>query len=272
MMDPIILTIPGVPVPRRRPFTEADREYLLAVYNDYAGKGRLAELAEMMGRTAQFLCRHARALGLTSYHRKRADAHLFSARISQAIAEHGHARGMAGKSHSPETKQRLSETTASRWNAMSSDEQSAFILKGLKTKRTRYGSIAPPKPRGSWKAGWREIGSCRKYYRSRWEANYARYLQWLFNKGEILDWEHEPETFWFDAIKRGVRSYLPDFRVWENDGTSKLHEVKGWMDARSHTTLKRMAKYHPGEAIVLIKEKDYRAIERSVSRLIEGWE
>lgn len=130
----------------------------------------------------------------------------------------------------------------------------------------------PGPDRERWKAGWREFGGQRVYYRSRWEANYARYLQWLVERGEILRWKHEPETFWFDAIKRGVRSYLPDFRVWELDGTSRLHEVKGWMDARSKTTLRRMAKYHPGETIVLIRERDYNEIARKVGGLIEGWE
>jgi len=124
----------------------------------------------------------------------------------------------------------------------------------------------------TWKAGWRDIGKKRKYYRSRWEANYARYLQWLLENGQIKDWDHEPETFWFEAIKRGVRSYLPDFRVVENDGTSALHEVKGWMDARSKTTIKRMAKYHPHEKLIVIREKEYNAIARKVSGIIPGWE
>ena len=91
----------------------------------------------------------------------------------------------------------------------------------------------------SCKSGWREIGGIRKYYRSRWEANYARYLEFLKVNGEIEKWEHEPETFWFEGIKRGVMSYLPDFRVTEKNGDIVFHEVKGWMDARSITKIKR---------------------------------
>lgn len=135
----------------------------------------------------------------------------------------------------------------------------------------KSGSLGSPKSkRGNWKAQWREIGGKRNYYRSAWEANYACYLQWLKERGEIQDWEHEPETFWFEAIKRGVRSYKPDFRVWENNGQSNLHEVKGWMCSRSKTTLKRMAKYHPQETIVLIQEKQYKAISKHKA-LIPGW-
>lgn len=268
----VIVTVPGAPVAKGRAFSEAERDKLRAVYNDYAGKGRLAELAAEMGRTTPFLCRQAGKLGLTRYGRKRADAPLMSARAKKLWVDHPHPRGMAGKSHTPKTKARLAVTTAAHWAAMSADEQSEHTLKGLKTKVAVYGSLAPNRPHGAWKAGWREIGGYRKYYRSRWEANYARYLQWLVGRGELLDWKHEPETFWFEAIKRGCRSYLPDFRVWELDGSSKLHEVKGWMDARSKTVLKRMKKYHPGETVVLIAEKQYREIERKLGRLIEGWE
>ena len=40
------------------------------------------------------------------------------------------------------------------------------------------------------KAGWREIGDKRCYFKSAWEANYARYLQWLKENGRIIDWEY----------------------------------------------------------------------------------
>lgn len=124
----------------------------------------------------------------------------------------------------------------------------------------------------SWKAGWREIGGIRKYYRSRWEANYARYLQWLKEHGQIESWEHEPETFWFGGIKRGCMSYLPDFRIKECDGRTVYHEVKGWMDDRSKTKLRRMAKYHPTVSLIVIDAHGYKAISKKVSTLINGWE
>jgi len=124
----------------------------------------------------------------------------------------------------------------------------------------------------AWKAGWREIGGQRIYARSRWEANYARYLQWLLGLGEIAKWEHEPETFWFLKIKRGTRSYLPDFRVTENNGSIAYYEVKGWMDPQSKTKIKRMAKYHPDVKLIVVNSKSYKALEKMVSRMIVGWE
>jgi hypothetical protein len=124
----------------------------------------------------------------------------------------------------------------------------------------------------SWKAAHRTIGGVQKYYRSRWEANYARYLEWLRARGDIQAWAHEPKTFWFEKIRRGVCSYLPDFMVTENSGAVIFHEVKGWMDARSATKLKRMAKYHPDVKIIVIDAKPYAALERALGKIIPGWE
>lgn len=110
------------------------------------------------------------------------------------------------------------------------------------------------------------------YVRSRWEANYARFLKWLQEKGEIQEWWYEPETFEFQKIKRGVRFYTPDFKIVWNDGRVEYHEVKGYMDSKSRTALKRMARYYPDVCIVVIDGKTYRDIRRRFSRLIAGWE
>lgn len=123
-----------------------------------------------------------------------------------------------------------------------------------------------------WKGGWREIGGFKKYYRSRWEANYARWLEREKQEGRIVSWAHEPKTFWFEGIKRGVNNYLPDFQVVNNDLSEEYHEVKGWMDSKSATKLKRMAKYHPDVKLVLVDTKVYRKLEKECSLTIEGWE
>lgn len=239
-----------------RLFTKEEDARLVAVYDDYAGKGRLAELAEKMGRTPEFICRQARRLGLTRRGRPRADIELFSGRASEALRRHGHPRGMLGKRHTEQMKNAASDRSFRHWHSLSEEERIAIA------------EAAPT----TWKSGWRVIGGRRKFYRSKWEANYARYLQWLLERHEIAGWEHEAETFWFDAIKRGVRSYLPDFRVAELSGRIVFHEVKGWMTPRSKTALKRMAKYHPTVEILLIEKRQYTAIKNSVARLIGGWE
>jgi hypothetical protein len=99
---------------------------------------------------------------------------------------------------------------------------------------------------------WRTICGRRLYFRSNWEYRYALYLQYLKDQGKIKEWEHEPRTFWFEAIKRGVRSYLPDFKVTSLDDTHFWVEVKGYMDAKSNTKIKRFKKYYPDEKLVVM--------------------
>lgn len=110
------------------------------------------------------------------------------------------------------------------------------------------------------------------YFRSAWEANYARYLKWLVSQGAIKSWEFEPDEFWFDKIKRGTRSYKPDFKVIENDGQVVYYEVKGYMDDKSRTQLRRMAKYYPQVKVIVIDSKCYQDIRLQASRLIPNWE
>jgi len=108
------------------------------------------------------------------------------------------------------------------------------------------------------------------YVRSKWEANYARYLNWLQAQGEIDHWEYEPDTFEF-PVKRGSRFYTPDFKVFDPDGKYEYHEVKGHMDQKSRTKLKRMAKYHPNERVLVIAKDEMKAIGKW-RRMIPGWE
>ena len=102
------------------------------------------------------------------------------------------------------------------------------------------------------KAEWVELDGKHYFFRSQWEKKYAKYLAFLKKINDIQDWDHEPYTFWFDGIKRGVVSYLPDFKVIKKDGTHYWVEVKGFMDKKSATKLKRMKKYFPEEEVRLI--------------------
>ena len=102
-----------------------------------------------------------------------------------------------------------------------------------------------------------------QFFRSAWEANIAR----LFNAMKIK-WEYEPKTFYFEKIRRGCISYTPDFYLPEYD---VWIEVKGWMDDKSRTKLKRFAKYYPNEKLELIDSKRYREIEKK-AKTLPYWE
>lgn len=141
----------------------------------------------------------------------------------------------------------------------------------LKTKMLRYGKVGFPTSNtySHAKRGYYKIGNKTMYFRSKWEANYAIYLVYLKKSGIIKKWEFEPDTFWFKSIKRGVRSYLPDFKVFNNDVTFEYHEVKGWMDKKSVTKLKRMKKYYPHIKIVLIDEPAYKELKNKLGAFLK---
>lgn len=120
-----------------------------------------------------------------------------------------------------------------------------------------------------YKGGTRE--DLGHYVRSRWEANIARYLKFLIEKGEIKKYEYEPDCFEFIKIKRGNRSYTPDFKVYLNNGKVEYWEVKGYMDKESRVKLNRMEKYYPETKIILIEKEQYKEIGKW-SRLIANWE
>lgn len=241
---------------RLHKFTEEQDAELRLRYEFHANQGTLSVLARFVGVDKTSLARRASQLGLTNPARKR-PYHVGKAgpRMRAWHQKNEHPRGMLGKTHTDEFKQAQSDKSLTRWLSMSVEERSAHA----ETSLTGH------------KAGWREIGGKRRYFRSRWEANYAYYLQWLKERGEIIEWEHEPETFWFEAIKRGCRSYLPDFRVTERGGDIRYHEVKGYLDAKSQTKLKRMKIYHPTVVLILVDGRAYRSISR-ISQLIPGWE
>lgn len=194
-----------------------------------------------------------------------------SEKAKKRLKENPHPRGMLGKKHSAETKARFSDISKKRFAEMSEDKKFEKLKKMLETK-AKNGTLVNPRIKTTWKGGWRTIGTEEKFYRSRWEANYARFLEWQKNNSAITDWKHEPRTFWFEGIKRGCVSYLPDFWVLKPDGSEEYHEVKGWMDDRSKTKLKRMKKYHPLVTLVLVDSKKYKQITGEFSHLIEGWE
>ena len=118
--------------------------------------------------------------------------------------------------------------------------------------------------------GWRVIGGKKIYCRSRWEANFARALE--YQKGvNLIDWFYEPETFWFMEIKRGVRSYKPDFKILDYYGDHYWVEVKGYYDSKSLTKIKRFRKYYPNEKLIVVDKKWFNN-NTHLSRVIEGWE
>jgi len=118
------------------------------------------------------------------------------------------------------------------------------------------------KPFGNVKRGTYDINGKKIFFRSKWEANYALYLDFLIKQKEIKKWEYEPKKFIFEQIQSGTRSYTPDFKIIKNNNNIEWHEVKGHMTASGKTKIKRFKKYYPEEKLILIEEEEYNAIKK----------
>jgi len=267
----------GISIPTKK-FTEHEIARVQEVYTEgfTSGDGKLDALCRELNRQKTSICRKAKSLKLTNTKRLNSEKKSKEqATITKKwMKENEHPQGMKGKKHSKETKKIIGERSVESQNSFSSEKREKITTKILQTRLKKYGTLAPA-PEGnvkvSWKQGWRTIGGKKKYFRSRWEANYARWLEWRKQNGEILEWEHEPETFWFEKIKRGARSYLPDFKVIKLDGSHEWHEVKGWMDQRSKTKIKRFRKYYSKEKLEIFDAKWFKR-NKNLAYLIKEWE
>lgn len=145
----------------------------------------------------------------------------------------------------------------------------------------------------------RPVGARGIKFRSKAEANYAAYLEWLKTGGHIVDWKYEPVEMWFtpnpppirkgrkratvwsnpahlglSGISKGRVTYVPDFFVDERACgamASYYVEVKGYMDARSKTTLARARRYFPGVRIDVVDSRQMATLNRAVGGIVPGW-
>lgn len=125
----------------------------------------------------------------------------------------------------------------------------------------------PPKAAASGKR--EDIGV---YVRSAWEANIYRMLQWRKMLEEIRDFSYEEREYSF-PVKRGTRFYLPDFTVWPGEGPEFYHiEVKGYMDSKSKTALKRMSKYYPHIKVEVVDKIVYGYFCNMWAMIVPNWE
>ena len=236
-----------------------------SINKSYEAGIRLSVIAEILGRPKTGVCTEARKMGLTDMHHPKSpltttevDRRRFAGR--ERIRKYGHPRGSRVMLTCPvcgkffDVKQSAGQVFCSVQCANKVKVQNKLnYSRGAGGKREDLGG---------------------QYFRSSYEANYARYLNLLMAHGEpIVKWEFEAETFEFKKIKRGTRFYTPDFKVTFTDGHVEYHEVKGWDYARGKTARKRMAKYFPHVKLVLIDADFFKAVKRKGhDKLISGWE
>lgn len=179
--------------------------------------------------------------------------------------EHEHPRGAAGLVHSEATRAAMSAKSKAWWDALPAEQREARVALLL------AGDRRPTENTHTRARGGRRADLNDRYFRSSWEANYARWLNFLMAGGTISSWDYEPKTFRF-PVERGVLSYTPDFLITHPDGSAEWHEVKGWLTKKGATALKRFARYYPEETLIMIDGPVYNSIASQARRLIEGWE
>lgn len=117
----------------------------------------------------------------------------------------------------------------------------------------------PTSPRAARaKAGIRpDLGDC--YFFSRWEANYARVLNFLGKK-----WIFQPKIF-----RLTNQNYTPDFYLPEDD---TYIEIKNFLSDYSAKRDSEFRKLYPGLKLKLILKDEYLVIQKRFASKIKTWE
>lgn len=100
----------------------------------------------------------------------------------------------------------------------------------------------------------------KQYFRSNWEANYARILNY-----KKIDWKYEPEVFSLIIDNKEV-TYRPDFYLPK---TKKYIEIKGYWKEDSKKKYEKFAKTHK---IILIDKESYQKLTKLYKNKIKKWE
>lgn len=263
---------------KHRSWTAAEIETLRQCYN-HAADGAIdldaVVKSKFPNRHKTVICGKAKQLGLTNQRRQKAEQAIIKTSIAKREWHrlNDHPRGFLGHRHTEDVRRVIGARSRASWqdlqSGLNSDERSQLVSDRM---HREYMTGQRRSITYSRCSGGRRQDLDGRYMRSSWEANYARYLEWLISIGEIDAWEYEPDIFEFAEIKRGVRSFTPDFKVYNLDGTIEYHEIKGWMDNKSQTKIRRMKQFYPHIILKVIDEDAYKALARDVKHMISNWE
>lgn len=255
-----------------RSYTKYEVLLIKSAYQQYSGKKNsgnwLDALASELGRSKPNICRYAKEKGWTNPKLK--DEELNVCSVCPSLTRNKYFCSIACKKTtfkekkvynkmgseaqrkvSSENMKKMwanpnSKLNSEEYRQKISDRMSKQMVGRIKSSADNYSRT---------KKGWAEFDNGKRcYFRSGWELKYANFLETLKKSKAIKDWTYEEDTFWFEKIKRGVRSYTPDFKIYFNDDSYEYHEVKGWMDPKSKTKIKRFEKYYPLESLTIIDQ------------------
>jgi hypothetical protein len=101
-----------------------------------------------------------------------------------------------------------------------------------------------------------------RYFRSRWEANTARILEY-----ENIPYNYEAEVIVLLREDGTELRYRPDFKL-----SNRWIEVKGWWNERSKLIKQLMTEQHPEIQIEYVGEEVYKELEDYYASRIPQWE
>lgn len=102
------------------------------------------------------------------------------------------------------------------------------------------------------------------YFRSSWEANYARVL-----KCSQIDYYFEQKSFLIDLPNGGKSRYTPDFYLPQHD---KFIEVKGYWMPNARIKYILFKKQYPNIKIEILDGEKYNQLKEEYKELIKEWE
>jgi len=242
-----------------------------------------ADFAKRLGRTLNGVQIKAGRLGFLgdgarAETRITESEHLHRSQVAKdRLRKHGHPRGALGLVHTPEARQRMSIASKRTWELWKQTGTGHMSPEALQSTSDRLHQRAlregcPTRSYSRGLAGVRsDVGPMR--FRSAWEANIGRLLNEWMLRGYIVRWEYEPDTFVFYGERRGVRSYRPDFKVWDSeDAEPHYWEVKGWDMPKAKRARVLMATYYPSVILRLIDKPVYDVLEKEYRHVMPDWE
>lgn len=244
-------------------FTDNDIKLLSENYAAYKSQRKLGELAKMLGRTKQFICRKAKQLGLTDKQDRplmRKDERIrVSDRMKEFYRTHLHPRGYSGHHHDSLAKKKISTAVIKAWQNPESTFNSPQFRQLRSDRMHEHRIDGKIKSKSNRTTIDTEIGGQSFTFKSSWEYGIALRLDSLKSENVISDWQYEPEHFVFNDCKRGIRSYCPDFKVTYPDGEFYI-EVKGWEMKNAMKRIEMFKERYPQIKLYLINGKEYNRI------------
>lgn len=127
---------------------------------------------------------------------------------------------------------------------------------------SKFGKLHPTS--GNGKTGLRKIGDKEIWFRSSWEANFARILNY---RG--LNFIFEPK--WYKIpTSEGYEDthYVPDFFV---ESENKFYEIKGYTQEDDLYKMRKFVEIYKAE-LILIDPEEYKKLEKEFKDKIVDWE